>query len=207
MRRSISPTRLLPLAAAVALLLPGLQAMAQMPRGPMRPNTPSGPAAAPPPALPGLASRNAVPAIPPDANFNNLGPTEALFDSINRGDLGSAQDAVGRGADLNGRNVLGLTPLESAVDQGRNAIAFFLLSARGPGPVSEPPPPPLPGTGPSAERAAPAPRAARAPLSTPPALPRSATAAPPAPAPRARSDGGAARPDVGFLGFDAGRGG
>lgn len=209
MRRSLSPSRFLPLAALATWLLPGLPAMAQAPRGPMTPNAPSGPAAAPPPALPGLANRNAAPAIPPDANFNNLGPTEALFDSINRGDLASAQDAVGRGADLNGRNVLGLTPLESAVDQGRNAIAFFLLSARGPGPSSAPPPPPLPGaSGPAtaAGRGAPAPRPARAPLSTPPAVvPRGATTAPAAPLPHA--DGGAARPDVGFLGFDAGRGG
>jgi hypothetical protein len=204
MRRSISPTRFLTLAALAAVLLPGLPAKAQMGRGPMTPNAPSGGAAAPPPALPGLASRNAAPAIPPDANFNNLGPTEALFDSINRGDLASAQDAVGRGADLNGRNVLGLTPLESAVDQGRNAIAFFLLSARGPGASSAPPPPPLPGAaGPAtAGRAAPPPRPARAPLSTPPAVAPRGTATP-----LPRADGGAARPDVGFLGFDAGRGG
>jgi ankyrin repeat protein len=111
---------------------------------------------------------------------------------------------VGRGADLNGRNVLGLTPLESAVDQGRNAIAFFLLSARGPGPSSAPPPPPLPGAaGPGTTgRAAPPPRPARAPLSTPPAVAPRGTATP-----LPRADGGAARPDVGFLGFDAGRGG
>jgi hypothetical protein len=209
MRRFTPPARLLPLAALAATLWPGLPAQAQMPRGPITPNAPSGPSAAPPPALPGLANRNAAPAIPPDANFNNLGPTEALFDSITRGDLGSALDAVGRGADLNGRNVLGLTPLESAVDQGRNDIAFYLLSARGSGPSSAPPPPPLPGAGPAATRPEPAARAARAPLSTPPAVvPRSARgAAPAAPPPAARTDGGAARPDVGFLGFDAGRGG
>ena len=185
-----------------ALALPLMAAPALAQRGPMVPPTPPSAPTALPPALPGLANRNAAPAIPPDANYNNLGPTEALFDSINRGDLGAARDAVTRGADLNGRNVLGLTPLDSAVDQGRNEIAFFLLSARGPGPISEPtPPPPALASG----------RPARpGPMSAPPQLaaptPRPAPRAMPA-TPAARADGGAARPDVGFLGFDAGRGG
>ncbi|MDB5369461.1 MAG: hypothetical protein JWP20_1019, partial [Roseomonas sp.] len=163
MRRPISVARLIPLAALVAPLLLSMPVAAQVPRGPLTPNSAAGPNT-PPPALPGLASRNPAPAIPPDANFNNLGPNEALFDSINRGDLGAARDAVSRGADLESHNVLGLTPLEAAVDQGRNDIAFFLLSARGPGRASAspmPPPPPLPGTGRTAgteppRRAAPA---------------------------------------------------
>jgi hypothetical protein len=211
MRRFIPVTRFLPAAALAVSLLSGLPAVAQMPRGPIAPNAPSGPSAAPPPALPGLANRNAAPAIPPDANFNNLGPTEALFDSINRGDLGSAQDAMARGADLHGRNVLGLTPLESAVDQGRNDIAFYLLSARGQVASPAPLPPSLPGAGPtSAARREPAPRQPCAPLSAPATLsaPTAPRAAPPAPAaPRPSADGGAARPDVGFLGFGGGRGG
>jgi hypothetical protein len=198
MRRS-NLARLLPL-AAMALPLMAAPALAQ--RGPMVPPTaPTAPAVLPP-ALPGLANRNAAPAIPPDANYNNLGPTEALFDSINRGDLGAARDAVSRGADLNGRNVLGLTPIDSAVDQGRNDIAFFLLSARGPGPISEPTPPP------------PALAGARPPRPGPISAPPQLAAPTPRPAPRTaptapatRADGGAARPDVGFLGFDAGRGG
>jgi ankyrin repeat protein len=199
MRRS-NPARLLPLAALALPLLAAHPVLAQ--RGPMVPPTPPSAPTALPPALPGLASRGPSTAIPPDANFNNLGPTEALFDSINRGDLGAARDAVSRGADLNGRNVLGLTPIDSAVDQGRNDIAFFLLSARGPGPISDPTPPPpaLAGSRPSRP----------GPISAPPALsaptPRPAPRAAPA-APAARADGGAARPDVGFLGFDAGRGG
>jgi ankyrin repeat protein len=83
-----------------------------------------------PPALPGLAARRAPEPIPADDNAN-LSPTPALFDAITRGDLVAARDAVNRGADLNGRNALGLTPTDWAVDQGRNDILFYLLSARG----------------------------------------------------------------------------
>jgi hypothetical protein len=83
-----------------------------------------------PPALPGLAARRAPEPIPADDNAN-LSPTPALFDAITRGDLTAARDAVNRGADLNGRNALGLTPTDWAVDQGRNDILFYLLSALG----------------------------------------------------------------------------
>jgi hypothetical protein len=58
-------------------------------------------------------------------------PTEALFDAINRGDLATARDALSRGADMDGVNVLGLTPMELSVDLGRNDISFMLLSMRG----------------------------------------------------------------------------
>ena len=58
-------------------------------------------------------------------------PTDALFDAINRGDIASARDALNRGADLNGVNVLGMTPMELSVDLGRNDISFLLLSMRG----------------------------------------------------------------------------
>ncbi len=61
----------------------------------------------------------------------DMPPTEALFDAINRGDLTGAKDAIGRGADIHGHNVLGLTPLELSVDLGRNTISFLLLSLRG----------------------------------------------------------------------------
>jgi hypothetical protein len=57
-------------------------------------------------------------------------PTEALFDAINRGDIATARDAISRGADLHGHNVLGMTPLELSVDLGRNDISFMLLSMR-----------------------------------------------------------------------------
>jgi hypothetical protein len=58
-------------------------------------------------------------------------PTDALFDAINRGDILAARDALNRGADLNGVNILGMTPMELSVDLGRNDISFLLLSMRG----------------------------------------------------------------------------
>jgi ankyrin repeat protein len=57
-------------------------------------------------------------------------PTAALFEAINRGSLGASKEAVSRGADLNGHNVLGQTPLDMAIDLNRNDIMFFLLSMR-----------------------------------------------------------------------------
>ncbi|HTU53907.1 MAG TPA: hypothetical protein VMF62_08035 [Acetobacteraceae bacterium] len=80
---------------------------------------------APPPGLPGAASTNPV---PPPTSFGAMPPNEALFQAINRGDLAEARDAVSRGAQLDARNVLGMTPLELAIDLNRNDIAFFLLS-------------------------------------------------------------------------------
>ena len=83
-----------------------------------------------PPALPGATSQpdSAAPAtrIPAD-----LSPNDALFDAINRGDVAAARDAMSRGADVNARNVLGMTPMELSVDLGRNDISFLLLSYRG----------------------------------------------------------------------------
>jgi hypothetical protein len=69
---------------------------------------------------------------------SDMRPTEALFDSVNRGDIASARDAVSRGAELDAHNVLGLTPVELAVDLGRNDITFLLLSMRGESPASLP---------------------------------------------------------------------
>lgn len=171
---------------------------------------PQQPGAAPPPpaALPGLAARRAPAPIPADPNAN-LSPTAALFDAVNRGDLAAARDAVNRGASLEERNVLGLTAVDAAVDQGRNDILFFLLSARGR--VRGPAPPPESALSPAQraardralrEEAARAARAAaqagRGPVVRGP---------PPRMSPRLfANDGGAPRPDVGFLGFDAGRG-
>jgi hypothetical protein len=83
-----------------------------------------------PPALPGSRAMNSDPA-PMDRPPSEMRPTEALFDSINRGDIASARDALSRGAELNARNVLGLTPIELSVDLGRNDITFLLLSMRG----------------------------------------------------------------------------
>jgi hypothetical protein len=84
---------------------------------------------APPPALPGARTTDNDPA-PADRPASEMRPTDALFDSVNRGDITSARDAIARGADLEAQNVLGLTPLDLAVDLGRNDITFLLLSLR-----------------------------------------------------------------------------
>lgn len=85
------------------------------------------PKAPPPAGLPGAQSQPntaALPSTPPTM----LDPTQELFDAINRGDLTAARDAVTRGADVNGENELGLTPVQVSVDLGHNDITFLLLS-------------------------------------------------------------------------------
>jgi hypothetical protein len=91
-------------------------------------NNPAKPQVAPPPVLPGV--KTSPEAAAPTASPADMSPTEALFDAINRGDLTAARDAVNRGADLHGENVIGLSPLELSVDLGRNDISFMLLSMR-----------------------------------------------------------------------------
>jgi hypothetical protein len=150
------------------------------------------------PALPGLAVRRAPAPIAADPAAN-LSPNAALFDAIARGDLAAARDAVARGANLDARNALGITPLDAAVDQGRHDIVFFLLSTRdlARGPVTmEPSAASLGAPPPAAARPTPR-REAAQPASAAPAAPRNARLW--------AGDGGAARPEVGFLGFDAGR--
>lgn len=85
-------------------------------------------AAAPPPAIPGAVTDEAT-ATSGHASLD-MEPTAALFDAINRGDITSAKEALGRGADLNGKNVLGQSPLDMAIDLNRNDITFLLLSMR-----------------------------------------------------------------------------
>ena len=132
-------------------------------------------------------------------------PTEALFDAVNRGDLPAAKDALSRGADINGTNVLGLTPLELSVDLGRNEISFLLLSLRGGSGFSTAGPPAAATSlrPPSraerlaterAERARSTQVAARAPSATVPQTARLFA-----------GGGGTPIPQVGFLGFDTGR--
>ena len=102
----------------------------QAPNGrPAKPHL-GGPREQAPPALPGARAEPTAVA-PASRNAMEMPPNEALFDSINRGDMATAKDAVNRGADLNATNVLGLRPLELAVDLGRNEISFYLLSMRG----------------------------------------------------------------------------
>jgi ankyrin repeat protein len=152
--------------------------------------------------MPGAKARE--PAAPPTRAAGDMQPTEALFDAINRGDIAAARDSLNRGADLNGVNVLGMTPMELSVDLGRNDISFLLLSMRGEdsgrgsrsvgrdsaaGPGS---------VGPTA--------AVRTSKAVKPFVP--AKAAPVATKPLATpklfaSDGGTPLPDAGFLGFDS----
>lgn len=159
----------------------------------------------PPPALPGSrAEPTAV--IPADRVATDMPPTEALFDSINRGDLAGTRDALSRGADLQGTNVLGLTPLELSVDLGRNEISFLLLSLRGggystsTGRVAEAPAEAKPPTRAERIAAAQAERTRRTQLAARPAV----SAAPRAPRLFA-GNGGAPNAQAGFLGFDSAR--
>ncbi len=211
-----SPALLLPLAVLASLALLPREAQAQRYTG-GRPGQALGPASGtldssrrpPPTALPGMTARGNIEPIPADPNAN-LAPTPALFDAINRGDLFAARDAVARGADPDATNVLGLTPLDTAVDQGRNDIMFFLLSVRGARPTGGP----NEATA-TAFRSQPAVPQAPARPGRPPRTPSDASstvAAVRAPVevvpggPRLwAGDGGAAKPEIGFLGFDAGR--
>lgn len=152
----------------------------------------------PPPALPGATSTgDAAPSrrIPTD-----MEPTEALFDAINRGDIGGARDAISRGADLNGRNVLGMSPTELAVDLGRNDITFMLLSMRGADGLRLQPA----GSAATAKKSPPVKQARQVPARSPTATRTVA----PVPSQTARlfsGDGGAPNPNAGFLGFDSNR--
>ena len=196
-----SSPRLLSLAVVALLVAEATPAIAQFAAPPGQP----GARPAPPPALPGLAARRAPEPIQADGNAN-LSPTPALFDAITRGDLAAARDAVNRGADLNARNALGLTPTDWAVDQGRNDILFYLLSARGMAGSS----------GPTNARSAAAARAEqeraeRAAQQEALRLARQASAQgarAPSVSIKPRlfgNDGGAPQVEAGFLGFDAGR--
>lgn len=85
------------------------------------------------------ARRNAPPSALPGAESDDedqsharldLNPTAALFDAINNGSLMAAKEALNRGADVDAKNVLEQTPLDMAIDLGRNDIMFLLLSMR-----------------------------------------------------------------------------
>lgn len=173
-------------------------------KGPTQPPAPVLPAA---PAIPGSHAAPSTPESPAAAARLplDMAPNEALFDAINRGDVAAARDAIGRGADLNATNLLGLTPLELSIDLGRNEISFMLLSLRNsPGErahqaaaaqqaAAEAEAPPEHGRSRlTARRLATAPVSAPAPAPAPVVLPESA---------------GTPVPAAGFLGFDIGRNG
>ncbi|WP_419730098.1 ankyrin repeat domain-containing protein [Lichenicola sp.] len=155
--------------------------------------------AAPPPAIPGAVTDEAT-ATSGHASVD-MEPTAALFDAINRGDITAAKEALGRGADLNGKNVLGQSPLDMAIDLNRNDITFVLLSMR------------------NSEQGAPVASvqtasddlgdsaSSHAKAGHPTAKSRSSryasashTGSVPGPT-RYASDGGSPKPDIGFLGF------
>jgi hypothetical protein len=151
------------------------------------------------PALPGVAAQRGQAPIPAETPPSSMNPNDALFDGIARGDLATVRDAVGRGADVNARNALGLTAVDSAVDRGRSDIMFYLLSMRGPGNAA--PPPERSASGQRAAAAAPAPAARTRPA--PAAQAESGSGAGRLPQ-LWQANGGAPQPSLGFLGFDAG---
>lgn len=187
------------LLAAILLATPiAAQAQGMLGRaGAARPSEQAAPPREAPQGLPGIAARRGQQPIPATENPSGMNPNDALFDGISRGDMGTVRDAIARGADVNARNALGLTALDSAVDQGRPEITFYLLSVRGTGSSAPPEQAARPARG------APPPREPRE------ARGRAEPAAPAAPVPQRprlfANDGGAPRPEVGFLGFDAGR--
>jgi len=151
------------------------------------------------PALPGVAAQRGLAPIPAETPPSAMNPNDALFDGITRGDIQTVRDAVARGADVNARNALGLTAIDSAVDRGRPDIMFYLLSMRGTG--SAPPPSDRSAAAPRPQRAAPAP-APRGRAASEPAAQAAGTGAR---LPQLwQANGGAPQPGIGFLGFDAG---
>ena len=178
--------------------------------GPM-PTIGPGPKAAaprevPPPAVPGAAS-NSANVAPATVTPAELEPNDELFDAINRGDIAAARDAISRGADLSGRNVLGMTPMELSVDLGRNDISFLLLSMRGEDSSrgSRAVGRDVAGEAPGAKSVVP-PKTAKvksaAPTKTSKAKDASVVSRSVAKPKLFANDGGAPLPSVGFLGFD-----
>ena len=151
------------------------------------------PKVAPPPALPGAAS-NQDQAAPPTRLPNDMEPTEALFDAINRGDIGAARDAISRGADLAGHNVLGMTPMELGRSRAQGHHLPVVVDARRRHRANRAPPPQA-ATQVARQQVKPA-RTARAPVTRPAAPPSARLFA---------NDGGTPIPNAGFLGFDASR--
>ncbi len=152
-----------------------------------------------PPGLPGTAAKPGESAV---GVQTDLAPTEALFDAINRGDVTEARDAVSRGADINGQNALGMTPVDLSIDLSRNDITFLLLSMRsqdgGAGPSSV-----ARAAGPIGKEVKPALRSATARIVRPHAAQATVVArrAPVATPARYAGSGGAPIPQAGFLGF------
>jgi hypothetical protein len=193
------------LAAPAALMAQGNSPTAGLIDRPVGRAAPGSPVLPTPDAVPGTRPRE--PAAPATRVAGDMQPTEALFDAINRGDIASARDALNRGADLNGVNVLGMTPMELSVDLGRNDISFLLLSMRGEDSGRGSRLAARDGRAPSsADKAA----SSAKPVAKPVATARAAAAAKgsvvvarPVTTPKLfANDGGAPLPSAGFLGFD-----
>src|SRR5208283_5105450 len=112
-----------------------------------------------------------------------------------------ARDAINRGAELDARNVLGLTPIDLSVDLSRNDITMLLLSMRGTTSTARTGKPSAHAAAADAKSTKPAPAAAVRP---PP--PRMAAAKPTGAEPPVRrqlvsTDPGTPAPQAGFLGF------
>ena len=165
--------------------------------------------AAPPVGVPGARAEPDLTA-PAERNLVDMPPNEALFDAINRGDLAASKEAIGRGADIHSRNILGLTPIELAVDLGRNDISFLLLSLRGGagyGSSKRAAPPAQDNVRESAaeRRAEQEARRRQATVSRAAAREEARKPAPPRNAQLFAGDGGSPVPQAGFLGFGATR--
>ena len=167
----------------------------------MKHQAPQVPKEVPPPALPGAKATFQ----PAERTQLDLSPTDALFDAINRGDIAGARDAVNRGADLGGQNVLGMTPVELSVDLSRNDITFLLLSLRGSiGAVGAPPPATAAATPPAGKTAAGKTIAAKAAAKASVTKVAATRPAPAQPAPQqfaGPANTGTPNPQAGFLGF------
>jgi hypothetical protein len=208
--------RLSALAFGVTLsLVASSAAWAQLGSGPVGttghagrvPNAPEKAPEPSPEAIPGAKPREpAAPALHPAGDMQ---PTDALFDAINRGDIAAARDALNRGAELNGVNILGMTPMELSVDLGRNDISFLLLSMRGEDggrsarPLGRDAPPPLP-SGKTAQSG----KGAKVASSKggPGKAAQANSIIPPKPIATPKlfaNDGGTPLPSAGFLGFDS----
>lgn len=151
----------------------------------------------PPPSLPGAQDSGGV--APSEKTPSDMPPTDALFDAIDRGDIVAARDAIKRGAELGGHNLLGMTPMELSIDLGRNNITFLLLSLRGTD-VSPDTGQPQKGATKTAE-ATPARKPERRAERRPAAPVREAAAPAPANPRLFAGDGGQPIPAAGFLGF------
>jgi hypothetical protein len=179
---------------------------------------------APQPSAAGLPGARRSATITKGAvNSDLLSPNDQLFDSIDRGDITSARDAIARGADLGATDAVGQTPIDESVALGRNDITFLLvtlLHANGSqitdaqGPMAMPPANTL-GLSSKDQKAVAAPVSFFAPPPTPTKprhigrFPATRAAAEIAPAPVAASvappayadTSGAPVPSAGFVGF------